>query len=159
MMLPLVGSLGIAEWQIYRLRSRAVTALRQSTSVAGFRVLARSELVRAVLRYSAALVVLTCAVVIMVLPQPELLFVLSTCAYGVLGLAFFLETLLLSLGRHRLALGLALATLVIDSVLRWALALDSPEAVAAMHLSVFVALLLIVLPAAELQYTSAGVHR
>jgi len=159
MMLPLVGSLGVAEWLVYRLRSRAVTVLRQTRSLDDFRVLARSELVRAVLAYGAVLTALTCAVIIVFPQQPAHLFVLSTSAYGVLGLAFFSATLLLSLGRHRLALGLFSTALVVDSALRWAFASASPEALAAMHLSVFVGLLVVVLPAVVSQYTSAGAHR
>jgi len=159
MMLPLVGSLGVAEWLVYRLRSRAVTVLRQTTSVSRFRVLARSELLRAVLAYGAILTSLSFAVIIVFPQQSARLFVLSTAAYGVLGLAFFCATLLLSLGRHPLALGLSVTALVVDSLLRWVFESASPEALAAVHLSVFVGLLVVVLPAAASQYTSAGAHR
>ena len=159
MMLPLIGSLGAAEWLVYRLRSRAVTILRFTTSVSRFRVLARSELLRAGLIYGAILTALSCAVIILVPQESEALFVLSTCAYGVLGLAFFCTTILLSLGRHALALGLAGAAIVVDSALRWAFASASPEALAAMHLTVFVGLLMAVLPAVTFQYTRAGAHR
>ena len=159
MMLPLVGCLGIAEWLVHHLRSRALTALQQTTSVTAFRLRARSELGRAVLGYGAVLTLLTCAVVTAVPGPPDLLFALRTCAYGVLGLAFLLETLLLSLGRNRLALGLATSALVVDTALRWALAPYSAETVAVMHLAVFTGLLLIALPLAASQFGSVGAHR
>jgi hypothetical protein len=159
MMLPLVASLGVAEWLVYRLRSRAITVLRETSSVAGFRVVARSELVRAVLGYGTVLTALTCAVIIMFPQHDTQLFALSTGAYGVLGLALFGATLLLSLGRHRLALGLSTAALVVNSALRAAFAPTSPEALVAIHLTVFVGLLVVVMLAVTSQYTTAGAHR
>ncbi|WP_430868341.1 hypothetical protein [Demequina aurantiaca] len=159
MMLPLVGSLGVAEWQVYRLRSRALMALRETTSVKRFRVLARSELAYAVLNYGAVLAVLSATVIVAFPQQPPLPFILSTCAYGVLGLAFFCATLLLSLGRYRLALGLSITALIVDSALRWAFASASPEALAGLHLMVFLVLLAVILPAAASQFSYAGAHR
>lgn len=159
MMLPLVASLGVAEWLVYRLRSRALTLLRETTSVDGFRVVARSELALAVFAYASLLATLTFAVVFVFPQEPALEFVLSITAYGVLGLALFCATLLLSLGEHRLALGLALTALVADTALRWVLAGSSSESLVAMHLVVFMALLVAVLPAMVSRYTSAGSHR
>jgi hypothetical protein len=159
MMLPVVASLGVAEWQAYRLRSRAVTALRQTTSATSFRARARAELVLAVLGYGAVVAALTGVVLIAAPGMPGPVFVLSICAYGVLGLALLLETLLLSLGRHGLALGLAATALAVDTALRWPLAAHPPEALAAMHLAVFTGLLLIVLPVAASQYCRMGAHR
>ncbi len=161
MMLPLLVSLGVAEWLVYRLRSRAAAALHETTSVASFRARARSELGQATLGYAAVLAVLTGGVVAWhaVRGRPEPLLVLGTCAYGVLGLAFLLETLLLSLGRHRLALGLATTALVVDAGLRWPLASHSAVALGAMHLSVFSGLLLTLVPVTAAQFGRVGVHR
>lgn len=159
MMLPLVASLGVAEWMVYRLRSRALSALRASSSVDGFRGLARTQLARGVAIYGAVLLALTLATVIAFPQDRAEMFVMNTCAYGVLGLAFFCTTLLLSLRRHRLALGLAVAALLLDTTLRLALSSYSPGVTAAMHLLVFTVFLLVVLPAVTSQYTSAGAHR
>ncbi|MFZ0160760.1 MAG: hypothetical protein WAL50_17155 [Kineosporiaceae bacterium] len=161
MMLPLVASLGVAEWLVYRLRNRAAAALHETTSTASFRARAHSQLGLAVLGYGAVLAALTGAVVAWhaVHGRPDPLLVLSTCAYAVLGLAFLLQTLLLSLGRHRLALGLATAALAVDTCLRWPLASHSTVALGATHLSVFAGLLLILLPVTAAQYGSVGVHR
>lgn len=159
MMLPLVASLGIAEWLIYRLRSRALTLLRRTTSVEAFRTVARSEFARATVAYATVLAALTCAVVVVFPQQRALVFVLSISSYGVLGLALFCSTLLLSLGQHRVALSLAVTALVVDSALRWLLVGQSPEALATMHLVVFVTLLAAVLPAVASRYVSAGAHR
>ncbi|MCR6711831.1 MAG: hypothetical protein NVV57_03660 [Demequina sp.] len=159
MMLPLVASLGVAEWLVYRLRSRAITLLRGTSSVEGFRVVARAELARATLLYSTVLAGLTVATV-MAFPQDRAeMFVLNTCAYGVLGLAFFCTTLLLSLQRHRLALGLAGGALLVDTSLRLALSSYSAGVTAAMHLLVFALFLMVVLPTVMSRYASAGAHR
>jgi len=159
MMLPLVASLGVAEWLVYRLRSRAVTVLRRTSTLEGFRVLARTELVRALLIYLAVLIVLTVSTVFLFPQQEADAFLLSTLAYSVLGLAFLGTTLLLSLRRHVLALGLALAALVTDSVLRMLMSSASPSAIAAMHLVVFSVFLAAVIPTVASHYTSAGAHR
>lgn len=159
MMLPLVASLGVAEWLVYRLRSRAIDALRKSSSLDGFRVLARAQLARGVAIYGAVLLGLTLGTVIAFPQERAEMFVLNTCAYGVLGLAFFCTTLLLSLRRHRLALGLAGAALLVDTSLRLALSSYTPGVTAAMHLLVFTIFLLVVLPAVTSQYASAGAHR
>lgn len=159
MMLPLVASLGVAEWLVYRLRSRALTLLRETSTVDDFRVVGRSELARAVTGYGTVLAALTCAVIFVFPQQSELSFVLSICAYGVLGLALFCMTILLSLGRHWLALGLATTTLVVDTALRWVLVGAAPAALSAMHLVVFVTLLTTTLPAVFFYYTRAGSHR
>lgn len=159
MMIPLVASLGVAEWLVYRLRSRALTLLRATRSVDGFRGVARAEIVRSVAGYGAVLAALT-GVVIVVFPQENApAFALSICAYGILGVALFCATVLLSLGRHWLALGFTAATLGIDTILRWVLAPASPSALATMHLVVFSGLLACVLVAAVLYYSRAGSHR
>jgi hypothetical protein len=159
MMLPLVASLGVAEWVVYRLRSRGITLLRLSSTVQGFRVLARAQMARGVLVYGAVLLVLTVATIVLLPQDGAEAFALSTCAYGVLGLAFLCTTLLLSLRRHRLALGLAVAAVLVDSGLRLPLASYSPEATAVMHLLVFTAFLCAAFPLAMSHYSSAGAHR
>ncbi|WP_159450218.1 hypothetical protein [Demequina sp. NBRC 110056] len=159
MMLPLVASLGIAEWLVYRLRSRAAADLRRTTSVAQFRILARREFAFTALLYAGVLGALTCAVIAFFPQQSEQPFVLSTVAYSVLGMAFLCATLLLSLGRHRLALGLTLGAVCLDTVLRLALIGESPEVLVITHLTVFTGLLLTLMPAAAYYYTRAGAHR
>ena len=109
--------------------------------------------------YSTVLAGLTVATV-MAFPQDRAeMFVLNTCAYGVLGLAFFCTTLLLSLQRHRLALGLAGGALLVDTSLRLALSSYSEGVTAAMHLLVFALFLMVVLPTVMSRYASAGAHR
>jgi len=159
MMLPLVASLGVAEWLVYRLRSRAVTVLRQTSSMDGFRLGAREQIMRAALIYAAVLVLLTAATVVLFRQPNPAAFILSTCAYSVLGMAFLGTTLLLSLRQHRLALGLALAALLVDTALRLTMTSASPTAIATMHLVVFGAFLAVTLPAVTTYYTSAGAHR
>lgn len=159
MMLPLVASLGVAEWLVYRLRSRGLTLLRETSSIEGFRTLASAEVARAVVGYASVLAALTCAVIFVFPQEAALPFVVNICAYGVLGLALFCSTILLSVSRHWLALGLAMTALVVDSALRWTLAPASPEALATMHLAVFVMLFAAVLPAVGYYYTRAGSHR
>lgn len=159
MMLPLVASLGVAEWLVYRLRSRALALLRQTTSVGAFRVLSRSELARTVVAYGSVLAALTFAVIIAFPQEPALPFILSITAYGVLGLALFCLTGLLSLGQHRQALGLAITALVFDSVLRTVLGPASPEVLSAMHLVTSLGVFAVVFPALAYHYTRAGSHR
>jgi hypothetical protein len=161
MMLPLVASLGVAEWLVHRLRSRGALVLHETTSANAFRSRAVTTLLHTVLGYGALLAALV-AVVVTVYELPGTagrIFVLSTVSYAVLGLAFLLETLLLSLGRHVLALGLAVGALAVDTCLRWGLAAHPPVTVETAHLAVFVGLLLLLIPSTARQYQSVGMHR
>jgi hypothetical protein len=172
MMLPLIASLGVVEWLVHRLRSQGAAVLHETTSAASFRTRAVSTLLRTLLRYAGILTVLVVVVVVLYDPGTTSgsAFLLGTVSYAVLGLVFLLETLLLSLGRHGLALGLAATALAVDSVLRWpALAIDtllswpsmegSPGVLEFMHLAVFTGLLLVLIPTTASQYRSVGMHR
>lgn len=161
MMVPIVASLGIAEWLVYRLRSRAVAALQATTSAAPFRIRARRELGQAAGGYALILTALTAAVVAWYTAQHDAtaLFVLGAGAYAVLGVALLLQTLLLSLGRHHVALGFAAAALAADTVGRWVTGSGSGTALGLWHLAVFTAFLLCLLPVTARLFGGAGVHR
>lgn len=162
MMLPLVASLGIAEWLVHRLRSGGTMTLHETRSAQEFRRQAASLLGRAIAGYAAVLAALGCAIgaaYAAAVGGVEPGFVLGTAAYSVLGVAFLLETLLLSLGRHGTALALAGAALIVDSVLRWPLASQPAVAMDVMHLAVFTALLAALIPITVAQFTSVGMHR
>jgi hypothetical protein len=161
MMLPLVASLGIVEWLVHKLRSRGVEALHETTSAASFRTRAVTTLLLALLGYAALLSALVVVVVTLydIDETIEELFLLGTVCYAVLGLVFLLETLLLSLGRHGLAVGLATTALVVDTVLRWPLANGQMGSLEVMHLAVFTGLLFLLIPTTAAQYRSVGMHR
>ncbi|WNB86349.1 hypothetical protein [Cellulomonas sp. ATA003] len=161
MMLPLVASLGVVEWLVHRLRSRGAAVLHETTSAASFRSRAVSALLLNVLGYAALLAVLVLVVVTLYDTDDidRRLFVYGTIAYAVLGVAFLLQTLLLSLGRHGLALGLATTALVIDTALRWPLTSASVGTLEVTHLVVFTGLLLLLVPTTASQYRSVGMHR
>jgi hypothetical protein len=162
-MAPLAASLGVADWLVHRLRSRAVATLERSTSAAAFWRRARSGLARTVLGYALMLTVLGGAVRVAALrwgmPADPVL-VLDTCGYAVLGLAFFLDTVLLSLGRYATVLWLTVAALAADVGLRWApVAASGGTTLAGLHLGVFLALFLVLMPAAGAQYARVVRHR
>jgi hypothetical protein len=161
MMLPLVASLGVAEWLVHRLRSRGAIVLHETTSAGTFRSRAAAALLRSVLGYAGVVGALAAAVVLLYqLPAATgRIFVLSTASYAVLGVAFLLETLLLSLGRHGLALGLAASALVADTALRFVLAGEPTAQLELAHLTVFTTLLVILVPTTVHQYRSVGMHR
>ena len=144
---------------MYRVRSRALALLQATSTVEEFRAVARAEVAKTIGSYAAVLAALT-GLVVFVFPHgaaPP--FVLSVCAYGVLGLVLFCGTILLSLGRHWLALGLTGAALAVDSTMRMLIAPASPESLAAMHFVVFMCLLGIMVVALGYRYTRAGAHR
>ncbi|WP_152649260.1 hypothetical protein [Demequina flava] len=159
MMLPLIASLGVAEWFVYTLRSQAVTALHGAVSIDSFRASARTLLLRALLMYCVVLGFLSTTVVLIYGSEPRSVFVLNTVAYAVLGLSFFCGTLLLSLGRRSLALALTAVALLVDTAFRFLLASSGPEALAVAHLATFLMLLFLIVPVTLLQYSRAGVHR
>lgn len=161
MMLPLVASLGIVEWLVHLLRSRGAAVLHETTSAASFRSRVVSTLLLAVLGYAALLAGMV-VVVVALYPGDETTgdrFLLGTMSYAVLGLVFLLETLLLSLGRHGLAVGLATTALVVDTVLRWPFMSQPAGSLEAMHLVVFTGLLVLLIPITASQYRSVGMHR
>ena len=162
-MAPLAASLGVADWLVHRLRSRAVATLERTTSAAAFWRRARTRLARTVLGYALMLAVLGGAVRLASLrwgmPTDPVL-VLDTCGYAVLGLAFFLDTVLLSLGRYATVLWLTVAALAADVGLRWApVAASGGTTLAGLHLGVFLALFLVLMPAAGAQYARVVRHR
>jgi hypothetical protein len=160
---PLGASLGIADWLVHRLRSRALAALERTTSAARFRRRARAGFARTLLGYAVALGLLTAvlgagAAVSGVRIGPVL--ALDACGYAVLGLAFFLDTVLLSLGRHRTALWVTLAALAADVAVRWSpIARPGGTGLAGLHLAVFLTLFLALLPVAGAEYGKVIRHR
>lgn len=124
-----------------------------------FRAVARLEVARTLAGYAGALALVT-GIVVFTFPQNQPgPFVISLCAYGVLGLVLFAGTVLLSLGRHWLALALATCTLAVDSMLRLALGPTTATTLATMHLIVFLCLLGVMVVALAYRYTRAGSHR
>lgn len=161
-MLPLIASLGAAEWLQYRLRGRADRALRRSTSIAQFTRHARAELGSTVVGYAAVLAALTGGLLAWLnlteRADPEL--VTDAAGYATLGLALFLATLLLSCGRYRPAIGLTGAALLLDTGLRWALtATHQAFLLPAAHLAVFGLLSVTLLAVAAVDYGRLGRHR
>jgi hypothetical protein len=160
---PLGASLGIADWLVHRLRSRALSMLERTTSADRFRRKARAGFARTLLGYAVALGVLIAvlgagAAASGVRIGPVL--ALDSCGYAVLGLAFFLDTVLLSLGRHRTALLVTLVALAADVAVRWApIARPGGSALAGLHLAVFLTLFLALLPAAGAEYGKVIRHR
>jgi len=162
-MAPLVASLGIADWLIHRLRSRACRALAETASPDEFRREVRAGFDRTVVGYVASVGALVAAVQgaaaaggLRITPVG----ILDSGGYAVLGVAFLLDTVLLSLGRPRAAVGLTVTALAVDVFLRWTpagAAGGTPLATA--HLAVFGTLALTLLPVARSAYGSVSRHR
>jgi acyl-coenzyme A thioesterase PaaI-like protein len=122
-MLPLIASLGIAECLHRRFQRRTDRALRQSTSIAQYAHRARAELGVVAAGYAATLAGLTGGLLawLNLTGRADSELTVAATSYATLGLALFLDTLLLSRGRYRVAAGLTGAALLLDSGLRWAL--------------------------------------
>lgn len=161
-MLPLIASLGAADWLQYRLRSRTAHAMRDSTSVDGFARRARLELVLALLAYAGTLAVLTGALLgcLTRWGGVDRVFALDATGYMVLGLALFLSTILLSCGLHRLIVAVTGAALAVDAGLRWPLTgTGGPVPLALAHVAVFSVLLVVLLAVSAVEFGRLARHR
>lgn len=161
-MLPLVVSLGLADWLLHRMRSGAIQAMLRTASPSEFRARAGVMLVRTVLSYAGILAVFTGLVFLWIGQawHADPVLALNTLAYAVLGVAFFLDMILLSLGLHRIALWATSVALAGDALLRiWVPAGAGVVWHANAHLAVFSLLLVALYPVVRVEYGSAARHR
>ncbi|HEY6796315.1 MAG TPA: hypothetical protein VI248_16690 [Kineosporiaceae bacterium] len=134
-LLPVIWSMGSAEWNVVRLRRRSFDLLNESISVQLFQRSVRRLAVTSLVRYLAELALLTAVLVAGirittgVLPGPPL--AIALLASWVLGAGFYLALTLTSLDRvravvPRLALAVALALAASLAAPRWPAVLVGP---------------------------------
>jgi len=159
-MLPLVLSLGIADWQLHAFRSRTRQALAATSSLARFAHAVRAELVRAHAAYAAALLLLSAAVlgVLRAAGRVDPATVVTTTTYALLGLALFASTILVSCGSIHAATACGIVALVADTAARRHFA-AAPASLAASHLAVFGSLLAALLTLAGRRLGAVARHR
>lgn len=161
-MLPLIASLGGADWLQYRLRSRASHAMRDSASIDGFARRARRELVQALFAYAGMLAVLNSALLggLTTWGRLDGVLTLDTAGYTFLGLALFLSTILMSCGLHGLIVAGTGTALAVDAGLRWPLTgAGGPIPLALAHVAVFSLLLAFLLAVSAVEFGRLARHR
>lgn len=161
-MLPLMAALGVGDWLLYSLRSRALALLHRTYSPREFRrgaarILAGTTAVYALVL--GALVGVVCAA-LWATDRLEALIVLDMGNYAVLGLTFLLVTVLLSLGLHRRPTALTWAALGLDLAVRLLPpARENPLTMGALHLAVFLTLLVTLFHVTRIEYCRVARHR
>lgn len=120
---PLLVTLGLMEWQLRTFRSLAIGALTKATDVEQFTRRARGALMRSLVIYVGALVVVSVIALVVSLVSNFALAPLLIVTIDALGVAFFFALIFVSAGlidRVLLTWGLAFGVLVATMALAWA---------------------------------------
>jgi hypothetical protein len=139
-MLPLVASLGISEWQLHAFRSDSEEILHSTYRLDAFAQQVRRSLLRRIFTYALVLVALSVAVLGAMMMRHDLGSVLGLryLGYGLLGVALFEATMLVSCGLIAQALVFLGVALAVDTAVRQLFAAPVPLTVA--HALVFATL-------------------
>lgn len=141
-MLPVVLALGVTEWHLHGFRSDAEVILERTYDIRSFAQRTRRSLLRRASAYAAALIVLTAAVLgpLQVGGSVESVLIWRHVGYGVIGLALFFATVLVSCGLVARALPLMGLALLVDVTVRSVAGLPL-LALTLAHVAVYAALL------------------
>jgi hypothetical protein len=142
-MLPLVASLGISEWHLHSFRSDTEQILRVTHDFGAFARRVRLALFGRILDYALVLATFTVVVLAPQMARGDLDPVLGLrhLGYGLLGVALFQATLLVSCGLIERVLALVASALLVDLLVRQLVA-SSLVALTIAHALVFAALMI-----------------